>query len=338
MRHDHEYHSLTVRDVVIETGDARTFVLEVPTDLDATFAYRPGQFCTFRAVVAGEEVARSYSMSSCPDVGDALAVTVKRVPGGKLSNWMIDNLAPGSSIDVLGPAGLFTLRDTEVPIVAFAGGSGITPVFSIIKSALASTTRAITLVYANRDADSVIFGDQLDALASASGGRLRVHAHLDADRGFLTSVECAALVEPERHGDMYVCGPGPFMDTVEAALESLGVNRQQVFIERFALPGETAPTAESSATETLVIRHQRQKRSTEYHLGETILESARRAGLAPPFSCESGSCATCMALVEKGAATMRVNNALTPDEVEEGWVLTCQALPSTREVVVNYDA
>jgi 3-ketosteroid 9alpha-monooxygenase subunit B len=344
MRTDHEYHPLTVAEVVEETDDTRTFVLDVPDELAATFAYRAGQFCTFRARLggqgadAGDEVARCYSMSSSPEVGDPLAVTVKRVPGGRMSNWLIDTVEAGAQLDVLRPAGLFVLGDTDAPIVAFAGGSGITPVFSIIKTALATTTRDITLVYANRDAGSVIFADALAKLAAESGGRLRVHAHLDDEAGFLTPEACAELVGGQTGADIYVCGPGPYMDTVEAGLERLGVAPRQVFIERFVVPDDGGTLLEASATETVVIRLNRQKRTADYHLGDTILETARRAGMTPPFSCEGGSCATCMAQVVQGSATMRVNNALTPDEVEEGWVLTCQAVPASRELVVDYDA
>jgi ferredoxin len=164
-----------------------------------------------------------------------------------------------------------------------------------------------------------------------------VHSHLDDATGYLTPQQCADHAAGLVDADHYICGPRPYMDTVEAGLELLGMANSRVFIERFAAPDDTVLT-ESSPTETVVIRHQRQKRTAEYRLGDTILDTARRAGLRPPFSCEGGSCATCMALVEVGAATMRVNNALTADEVEAGWVLTCQAVPSTREVVVNYDA
>ncbi len=206
---DHVYHPLTVLDVVEETADTRTFVLGVPEALAATFAYEPGQFCTFRAVVDGEEVARSYSMSSAPAVGDPLAVTVKRVPGGKMSNWMIDNLQPGGRVDVLRPTGLFVLRDTAAPIVAYAGGSGITPVFSIVKAALATTDRRVTLVYANRDADSVIFDEPLAKLEAESGGRLAVHRHLDAESGFLDARACAELAGGQATADFYICAPAP---------------------------------------------------------------------------------------------------------------------------------
>ncbi len=334
---DHEYHPLEVLEVIKETEDTRTYVLEVPPALEATFGYDSGQFCTFRATVAGQELARCYSMSSSPAIGDPLTVTVKRVPGGTMSNWMIDNLSAGDRIDVLRPAGLFVLRDCDAPIVAFAGGSGITPVFSIVKSALATTARTVRLVYANRDADAVIFATEIATLGAGSGGRLGVHFHLDVADGFLTPQACADLVGDLTGADFYICGPGPYMDIVEAGLKLIGVTPGQVFIERFAAP-DGFSVLEKSATETMLIKHQRQRRSTAYRIGDTILAAARRAGLTPPFSCQAGSCATCMALVESGSATMQVNNALTPEEVEAGWVLTCQAVPTSREVIVNYDA
>lgn len=339
MAHGHEeYHWLSVIDVIEETADSRSFVLEVPPALTETFLYTAGQFCTFRAAIAGEPVVRCYSMSSSPDVGDPFTTTVKRVPDGRMSNWMIDELAAGDSIEVMRPAGLFVLRQSEAPIVAFAGGSGITPVISIIKSALATTNRQILLVYANRSPDVIIFADELDTLCATSQGRLAVHHHLDSESGFLDAAACVALVGDRAGADFYVCGPGPYMDAVESGLAIVGIAPTQLFIERFVVPGDVPTLTESSATESVVIRLDRQKRTVEYHLGDTILETARRGGLRPPFSCEGGSCATCMAHLDSGSATMRVNNALTAEEVEEGWVLTCQAIPTSHEVVVNYDA
>jgi ferredoxin-NADP reductase len=277
-------------------------------------------------------------MSSSPDVGDPYTTTVKRVPEGLMSNWMIDTISVGDRVDVMRPAGLFVLGESEAPIVAFAGGSGITPVISIIKSALATTTRRISLVYANRNADSVIFANELERLRDLSPGRLSVHHHLDADGGFLDAASCVTLIGEMTDASFYVCGPTPFMDTVEAALEIVGITPSQLFIERFATPGEVPTLTEASATETLEIRLDRKKKAVDYRLGDTILDTARRGGLRPPFSCEGGNCGTCMALIESGSATMRANNALTPGEVEEGWVLTCQAIPTSRQLTVNYDA
>jgi ferredoxin-NADP reductase len=337
MQRDHEYHRLVVGDLVDETADTRSFVLEIPPALEKTFDYAAGQFCTFRATIDGESVVRCYSMSSSPDTGDRFTVTVKRVAGGKLSNWMNDALAPGAEIEVMAPSGLFVLRATDVPIVAFAAGSGITPILSILKTALATTTREIALVYANRDASSVIFADTLERLRSASGGRLSVHHHLDSERGFLDVAACAALVGERTHADFYVCGPGPFMDAVEAGLAQRGVARAQLFIERFELPDDAPAATGTSPAESIVIRIDRRKHTIAYQPGETILDAARRAGLSPPFACQSGNCASCMAHLAEGTVTMRVNNALSADEVEAGWVLTCQAIPSSREVVVDYD-
>jgi len=225
-----------------------------------------------------------------------------------------------------------------VPIMAFAGGSGITPIISLVKSALATTERPISLVYANRDADAVIFGDELERLRAESFGRLTVHHHHDSERGFLDAAGCAALVDGSAHADFYICGPGPYMDIVDAGLSTLGVRAEQRFIERFVVPATDPVVEQESNTESLVIRIDRRKHTFPYQAGDTILEAARRAGLSPPFSCEAGSCATCMAHLDKGSVTMRVNNALSADEVDDGWVLTCQSLPTSEEVVVDYDA
>jgi len=336
--HEHDYHSLTVVDVVEETADTRSFVLEIPPDLEEKFTYAAGQFCTFRAAIDEEPVVRCYSMSSSPDVPEPFMTTVKRVAGGRMSNWMNDSLAPGDAIEVLRPSGLFVLHDNEAPIVAFAGGSGITPVISIVKSALATTDRRIALVYANRSADMVIFADDLERLRSTSNGRLSIHHHLDSERGFLDAAQCAALAGDDADADFYLCGPPPYMDMIEAGLSTLRVAPDRVFIERFILPEPTPAVDDGSVTESLVIRLERAETTLDYHPGDTVLEGARRGGLSPPFSCEQGNCATCMAHLEDGTATMRVNNALSPDEVDDGWVLTCQALPNGPTVVVDYDA
>ncbi len=337
---DHEYHRLRVVGVVDETADSRSFVLEIPPTLERTFRYAAGQFCTFRATIDGESVVRSYSMSSSPDSDEPFTTTVKRVPDGRMSNWMNDALAPGMTIEVMRPTGLFVLHERAVPVVAFAGGSGITPVISIIKSALATTTRPIRLVYANRSPDSVIFGEELERLCAAFPDRLSVHHHLDSERDFLDAAQCAALAGNSGDADFYICGPGPYMDTVEAGLATVGAAPTQVFIERFIVPDDV-PAANDSAAESpesVVIRLDRRKHTVSYHEGDTLLETARRAGLRPPFSCEAGNCATCMAHIDKGSVTMRVNNALSDDELTDGWVLTCQSIPTSAELVVDYDA
>ncbi len=336
MPREHEFHPLTVADVIDETADTRSFVLVIPPALEKRFAYAAGQFCTFRGTIGGAPIVRCYSMSSSPDTGDPFTVTVKRVPGGKMSNWMNDTLAQGDTIEVMPPAGRFVLRDADGPIVAFAGGSGITPILSIVKTALTTTAREIVLVYANRGPDSVIFADALERL-QAEGGPLSVHHHFDSEKGFLDATACAALVGERTKADFYVCGPGSYMEVVEAGLERRGIDRGRLFIERFELPAEAPAASEKSATESVMIRLAGRTHSVGYEPGDTILDAARRAGVKPPFACQAGNCGTCMAYLDEGKVTMRANNVLADDEVREGWVLTCQAIPTSREVVVDYD-
>ena len=335
---DHEYHPLAVVAVVDETADTRSFVLDIPPALEPTFAYTAGQFCTFRATIEGESVVRSYSMSSSPDTDDPFTTTVKRVPGGHMSNWMNDALAPGAAIEVMRPTGLFVLRESDDPIVAFAGGSGITPVISIIKSALATTTRPIVFVYANRSADSVIFADELERLRSGAPARLAVHHHLDCRTGIPRS-RAVRGVRHQAHGRRLlhlwprpVHGHGRGRPVDARGRAEPGVHRT-VRCSR----GRRRSRPRRCIPESLVIRLERRKHTIAYHAGDTVLEAARRGGLRPPFSCEAGNCATCMAHLDKGSVTMRVNNALSASELDDGWVLTCQSIPTSAELVVNYD-
>lgn len=335
----HGYHPVRVKRVVEETADARTFVLDAPHEL---FSYRPGQFCTFRVRVGAEEAIRSYSMSSAPNVDEDLAVTVKRVPGGLVSNWLVDTVRPGDHLECTRPAGIFCPTDRRVPTVAFCGGSGITPVMSIAKSLLGATTRPVRILYANRTADSVIFAGALDELAACHQGRLLVRHHSDVPGGYLDSGQIASFVGADLDSDFYICGPTPFMDLVESTLTGLGVAPGQIFIERFTVeelpdrpPGRE--TAAGGATESLTIVLKGKATTVAYQPGDTVLEAARRRGLKPPFSCEAGNCATCMAMLHEGTVTMRANNALTAEEVEEGWILTCQSQPTSPRLKVEYE-
>jgi 3-ketosteroid 9alpha-monooxygenase subunit B len=336
-----------VKRVVDETDDTRSFVLDVPVDLQDAFRYRPGQFCTFRVQIGGEDQLRCYSMSSAPETDDDLAVTVKRVPDGLVSNWLNDQVSVGDVLSVTRPAGVFCPRDGGRPVVAFCGGSGVTPVISIAKSVLATTDRRVRMLYANRDRGSVIFDEDLRRLQAAQADRLELRHHYDADGGYLDASAIAEFAASSLDADFYICGPGPFMDLVEETLLGLGVDADRILIERFVVAGD-APTepepadadvaGEADVTETVVLILNGKKSEVAYRPGDTVLETARRGSLQPPFSCEAGNCATCMALLHEGSATMRVNNALTPDEVEEGWVLTCQALPHGRTVTVEYES
>jgi ferredoxin-NADP reductase len=281
-------------------------------------------------------------MSSTPAIDSELKVTVKRVPGGAVSNWMVDTLVEGEPVEVAPPAGVFQLTSGDGDVVAFSGGSGITPVFSIMKAALASTTRRVRLLYANRGRDSIIFGNDIDALAQAHGDRLTVAHRLDDEHGFVEPDVIRPYVTAAPDADFYICGPGPFMDIVEQSLLGEGVDADRIHIERFTPaepiePIEIAADVEPVATATRVtIELDGHTEAVDHRAGTTILQTARQMGMAPPFSCESGNCATCMARLVEGAVSMHVNNALTPEEVDEGWILTCQSVPTTPTVHVVY--
>jgi 3-ketosteroid 9alpha-monooxygenase subunit B len=335
MAKPHLFQHATVSRIIKETADARTYVL---APHETPFPYRAGQFCTFKVHVDGEDLYRSYSMSSAPETDSELATTVKRVPGGKVSNWMLDNFVEGDDVTITRAAGTFCLTDSSAPLLGFSGGSGVTPILSLAKSALATTDRRVRLLCADRDQPSVIFEAVLDDLVARYPDRLTVVRHIDADSGLLDPAGVVDFVGQDTDADNYVCGPEGFMSVVTAALPGPGT----VFIEDFdAAPqtheSEPATGAADETGGTITIHLDRKKATVPRVAKETLLESARRAGMSPPFSCEAGNCGTCMAKLSEGKATMRVNDALMDDEVEEGYVLTCQAVPDTPSVTVHYE-
>jgi 3-ketosteroid 9alpha-monooxygenase subunit B len=328
---------LRVKRVVRETSDAVSVVLDVPERCSARYRYKAGQFLTLRVTVDGQDLRRCYSMSSAP-LEDDLQITVKRDPGGVVSNWLNDTVSEGIELHAAPPEGRFCLRDTTDEIVAFAGGSGITPIMSLVRTALVNSSRRIQVFYANRSRDSVIFAEALTRLADEHADRLVVVHHIDDDSGVVTPPVVESFVADAGAADYYICGPGPFMDTVEAAVVGSGIPRERVHLERFSVEPAPAEAVDSSEqTEEVVIELDRTTTTAGYRAGNTLLQTARMAGLRAPSSCETGSCGTCMARVVSGSAKMLNNDALDDDEVAEGWVLTCQSLPTSRSIHVIYE-
>ncbi|MEN4401679.1 ferredoxin--NADP reductase [Mycolicibacterium senegalense] len=329
---------LRVKQVVTETPEAVSLVLEIAPQHSDEFRYLAGQFVTLKVTIDGIEHRRCYSMSSSPHRGADLRITVKRDRGGLVSNWINDTVRAGDVIYAAAPEGRFVLSATDRDIVTFAGGSGITPVFSLAHSALATTSRKARMFYANRNLESVIFRDALADLADSHPGRFAVHHHLDELDGVVTAQAITDFVRDCDTADFYVCGPAPFMDTVEQVLLDTGIPKQRIHLERFtvAAVAEVDP-AEPAVTEEVTIELGRSTVTAPYRPGNTLLQTARLAGLKAPSSCETGSCGTCMAQVVEGSARMLNNDALDDDEVAEGWVVTCQALPTSRTVKVVYE-
>jgi 3-ketosteroid 9alpha-monooxygenase subunit B len=317
-------------------------VLAIPDGLKQTFAYRAGQFLSFGVTIDGHHLVRCYSLASSPDTEREHKVTIKRVADGRVSNWFHDSLTTGDKLKVMKPAGHFCLQPRETPIVMFGGGSGITPIVSIVKSALATTARRIVLVYANRDARSVIFREELDALASAHAGRFELINRLDDVDGYLAVEQARAYVRAAPEADFYVCGPGAYMDVVEAAMAAERVPAEQIFIERFLSPDlaalDAAPPADlGDATAMVEVYLDGEVKPVPVHEGETILAAAHRAGLDAPCACMEGYCGSCMALVKHGEVEMRMNDGgLDASQVREGWVLTCQGVPRSRMARIDY--
>ena len=338
------WRALRVSAVVEETHDAKSLVFDVPADQAETFRYRPGQFLTLRLPVGGRHLPRCYSMSSAPGVDDAPRITVKRVERGRGSNWICDHVQPGSVLEVLPPGGVFTPRTLDGDFLLLAGGSGITPVFSILRSVIARGHGRVTLIYANRDERSVIFRRELTALAGAHPQRLLVIHWLDSVQGVPSVAQLAELALPFRRGQAFVCGPAPFMEACLAALQGIEMDADQVHVERFAsLPDEEdavaappPPAEERVAEAEIEISHQGQVHRIRCGGDESILEAALRVGLELPHSCRAGLCASCMCQVQSGKVHLRANEALDKKDLAKGWTLACQAVPVSATVSVRF--
>lgn len=337
------YFQLRVSQVIRETHDTNSYVLEVPAELRERFAYRAGQFLTFKVPATEGELLRCYSLSSAPETDAAPQVTVKLVPGGRGSGWFHAQVKAGSLLDVMQPAGRFVLHEGERALLSFAGGSGVTPILSLIKAALAKTSRRIRLFYANRDAASVIFRAELDALAAKHADRLEVIHHLDAELGLTSRSEVERAHAGFEAADAYLCGPGPFMELVEQALLARGHSRDHIWIERFEGVGEhsragaaQAPSAGGVPSEVVVHLDQTVHR-IPYAKGQSLLAAARKAGLGAPFACEEGYCGSCAAKLLRGKVEMLANDVFTPEEVAQGWVLTCQGHATGEECEISWD-
>ncbi|MFT4570677.1 MAG: 3-ketosteroid 9alpha-monooxygenase subunit B [Hyphomicrobiaceae bacterium] len=333
------YHDLRVAKIIRETHDASSIVFEIPDDLAEAFHYKAGQFLTLDVPYERKKLFRCYSLASAPGIDSEHKVTVKRVVDGRISNWVNDRLNVGDTVTVLPPAGDFVLvPEEESELVLFAGGSGITPCISIIKTALATTKRKVRLFYANRDQQSVIFADELSALATANPDRISITHRLDVEDGFLDESGVRAFLSDASDASFYICGPGPFMDVVENSLAALSVATERIHIERFSSPadGETLAPATGAEVAIAVINLDGASHELHMHEGETVLAAAKRAGIEPPFSCESGFCGCCMAKLKQGSVEMKVNDFLSAEEVEEGWVLTCQSVLKGGRCEIEY--
>src|SRR4051794_5734299 len=358
-------YDLQVVGVVEETADARSVSFGVPEGAEAEFDYRPGQFLTL-AVPSDQTgiAARCYSLSSSPHDGGPLTVTVKRTAEGYASNWICDNLEVGSTIRVLPPSGIFTPASLDADLLLFAGGSGITPVMSITRTALAHGSGKIMLFYANRDESSVIFASELSALAAEHPHRLVVVHWLESVQGLPTQEQMKAFTEPFTTYDAFVCGPAPFMKLTIAALRELGFPRERRHQEKFISLGgnpfgdlhdkEVAEHEIEDAERDLEdvsdpvepgpagpVKLEVELDGQDYVFddwapGTKLLEHLEAKGVKAPYSCREGECSACAIRLIEGEVRMLHNDVLDDDDMAEGIRLGCQAVPVTDTVKVTY--
>ncbi|MCV7222075.1 ferredoxin--NADP reductase [Mycolicibacterium elephantis] len=335
----HRSRDLRVVKVIVETDDASSFVLEPPAGDDAFTQYRPGQYLTVK--VPSEQtgsVARCYSLSSAPHDPAELMVTVKRTESGYASNWLCDNVVSGTMLTVLPPSGRFVPDSLDSDLLLFAGGSGITPLYSIVRSVLAKGAGAITLFYANRHERSVIFARQIDELMRRHPDRLEVIHWLESVQGLPDAGAIRELAGRRGGHQAFVCGPTPFMDGVTEALQAAGMAHRQIHREVFAsLSGNPFEESGRPAVATGIVDKQCGV-PTEVELdGEThkvlwprdrtLVDVLRAKGVDVPFLCLEGKCGSCQAVLEEGNVSMRRNEIFDDQDVAEGYVLTCQAVP-----------
>ncbi|QWF76907.1 ferredoxin--NADP reductase [Amycolatopsis sp. CA-230715] len=340
-----EAHTLTVAEIVHETADACSVVFSVPPESAEAFRYSPGQFLTLRVPSDRTgSVARCYSLSSAPHEG-RVQVTVKRTADGYGSNWICDHLRAGSKVEVLPPAGVFTPSSFDEDLLLLAGGSGITPVMSILKTALEKGTGQVVLVYANRGQDSVIFADELASLAARHPDRLVVVHWLETVQGIPSVAQLGALLRPHAGREAFLCGPAPFMTAAKQALTELGAPRKRVHLERFVSLGgnpfevasAAAPSTEDTGSAGLTVELDGDTHSLDWPRQRKLLDFLLDSGIDAPFSCREGQCSACACRITSGEVKMLNNEVLDSEDLADGIVLACQSLPLTDEVSVTYE-
>jgi ring-1,2-phenylacetyl-CoA epoxidase subunit PaaE len=352
------FHPLTISAIAPEAKNAVSLCFDVPDALRAAYQFTPGQYLTLRHEIDGAEQRRAYSICAAPDDAE-LRIAVKRVADGVMSSYLCDQARVGDTVDVMTPTGRFGLAPDPArarQLVAFAAGSGITPILSILRSVLGREPDShCALFYANRTTDEIMFRETLEALKNRHLGRfalLNILSREEQDIPILHGRLDAARIEsllnravPGRIDDLFICGPEPMIDIVESAAHAHGVATDAIHVERFVSSHGGTPRASAALPRapeidavTITIIADGKHHTIPIGPEEAILDAALRAGLDLPYACKGGMCATCRARLIGGHATMAVNYSLADWEVKAGFVLSCQARIDGAGVVVDYDA
>ena len=354
-----KFHSLRIKEVRRETDECVSVAFEVPEGLKPEYRFIQGQHLTLKTKLDGEEIRRSYSICASP-FDDTLRVAIKKLEGGRFSTFANEKLQVGDSLEVMTPmCRFFTKLDpaNEKHYVAFAAGSGITPILSIMKAVLQREPKSeFTLFYGNRRTDTIIFHEEIEGLKNQYMGRLSVFHVLSRElqgsglfSGRIDAEKCSAfcdmLLDPQEVDEFFLCGPEAMVHDIRDTLTSMAVDKSNIHFELFiaGLNGKAQQKQERKKAQSVNAHIQitLDGNSFEFPLTsgqDTILEAAQKAGAALPFACKGGVCCTCRAKLMEGEVEMDVNYALEPEEVEAGYILTCQSHPKTDRVVVDFDS
>jgi ring-1,2-phenylacetyl-CoA epoxidase subunit PaaE len=348
-----KFHALIVKDIRQETSDCVSVAFELPDALATDFAFKQGQYLTLKARIKGEDVRRSYSICTAPDDKD-LRVAIKQVDNGKFSTFANQILKKGDVLEAMPPMGHFytplSISHAE-HYIFFAAGSGITPVISNIKAILATEPHSqCTLFYGNQRVSSIIFKEEIEALKNIYLGRFQVFNILSRERtesdllyGRLDKAKITHFIEKIPHilrgGNFFACGPVEMIEAVRAVLTAQGIDEEKIHFELFDAPKTTAKkeSLTASVKSKAFIKLDGLTIEVPIEKGQNILDAAQLAGADVPYACKGGVCCTCRAKLIEGEIDMQVNYSLTKSEVENGFILTCQAVPKTEKVVVDFD-
>lgn len=355
------FYSLEVKEIRKETADAVSLILDVPAELQEKFRFKPGQHLTFKLMNDGEEIRRSYSICSSPNSG-ILQVAIKRIPGGVFSTYANEVLKVGDSVEVMPPLGHFYTElnaENKKRYIAFTAGSGITPIMSNVLAILENEPNSeVCLIYGNRNYKSIIFKEEIEDIKNSYLNRFEFHHILSQEpempvlfEGRITVDKCTQLGKITNLTDAdeyFLCGPEEMILSVSAWLQENGISKENIHFELFVTASQLANNGDSPRTERQEIAESEHNeveiildgKVFNYHMGDgidNILDGAMEAGADAPFACKGGVCCTCRAKVLKGEVKMDVNYALTDEELEAGFVLTCQAYPVSKKVVVDFD-
>jgi ring-1,2-phenylacetyl-CoA epoxidase subunit PaaE len=356
------FHEIKIKEVIKETSDASTLVFAIPETLKETFQYKAGQYVTISISVRGKEERRAYSFSSSPFVDQDLAITVKKVDDGAVSPILNDRMRSGDTVLLMPPMGKFTVpieSNNQKHYILFGGGSGITPLYSIIKSILHQEPKStICLVYANRNKDSIIFDKQLSEDENRHSDRFKIIPILEEAfenynglTGRLNANQYAAIAKQEtktdRETEYLICGPSGMMEQVKKGLEGLNIAKENIHLEYFtapaASPTEPVPIIPSTETQDESGKHFAaiEFNGKHFHIeipkGQTILEAAKDQDVDPPYACQMGICTTCRAKLLEGEARMDEREGLSDAEIADGYILTCQAHAISGHIKIKYE-